>query len=139
MTPIISNGEWEDMPKVIPEKYIGFVYEISCPSTGKYYIGKKLLVSPRRSKINKKNGKGKKTQIKIVESDWRTYWGSCNDLLADLKKMGEGKFRRRVLHLAESKFLLSYMELAEQLKRDVLFDPLSYNQIVNVRLRRAKP
>lgn len=127
------------MPRHIDEKYVGFVYIITRLSDGKYYVGKKLFSRRIKSKVNKVSGKGKKTRIRKVESDWRDYWGSSAKLLKDVQKLGKKAFSRRLLHLCESKLILSYAELSEQVKRDAIFDRNSYNEALVVRLRNAKP
>jgi hypothetical protein len=131
--------EWENMPGHIDEKYVGFVYIITRLTDGKFYIGKKLFSRRIKSRVNKVSGKGKKTRIRKVESDWRDYWGSSAKLLKDIKQLGKKAFSRRLLHLCESKLILSYIEAAEQIKRDAIFDRNSYNEALVVRLRNAKP
>lgn len=51
----------------------GFVYVITNTVNGMKYIGKKLF-KHRRNK-------------KLVESDWRTYYGSNEKLLEDVKML----------------------------------------------------
>jgi hypothetical protein len=128
---------WENAPESI-EGHLGFVYLIENLETGKYYIGKKQFTMRIKRMVAKKTGPGKKAKITHAESSWKDYWGSCNDLMADLKKYGQTNFRRTILKLCVSKYELALEELKEQLRRDVLNDPMSYNQIINVRLRKAK-
>ena len=54
--------------------YVGYVYLITCISTGKQYIGKKLFWMMKRKQV-----KGKVKRVK-AESDWRTYWSSSDEL-----------------------------------------------------------
>ena len=63
----------------IPEKAIGFVYLITNTQNNKKYIGKKIF---HFSKTIQKNLKKKKVK---VESDWKTYTGSNDDLNTDIK------------------------------------------------------
>ena len=128
---------WENTPEST-DGYLGFIYLIENLKTGKYYIGKKQFTMRVKRMVAKKTGPGKKAKVTNPESNWKEYWGSCNDLLADLKKYGQENFRRTILKLCVSKYELALEELKEQLKRDVLNDPMSYNQIINVRLRKAK-
>jgi hypothetical protein len=124
-----------------PEKtdgYLGFVYIIENLVTGRYYIGKKQFTLRCRRMVAKKTKPGKRAKITHIDSDWKNYWGSCNDLLKDLKTYGQENFRRTILKLCVSKYELALAELKEQLNRNVLDDPKSYNQIINVRLRKAK-
>ena len=69
----------------IPEKAIGFVYEITNITNGKKYIGKKLF---HFSKPTQKNLKKRKIK---VESNWREYTGSNNELNTDIKNSNEIK------------------------------------------------
>ena len=71
---IYNNAELTE----IPEKAIGFVYEITNITNGKKYIGKKLF---HFSKLIQKNLKKKKVK---VESNWRAYTGSNDQLNADI-------------------------------------------------------
>ena len=116
-------------------KYQGYVYIITNKITDKYYIGKKFF----HSKRVRKPLKGKKNKRHyVVESDWKTYYGSSNNLLADIELYGVQNFERRILMLCLDKFDCAYYELKEQMDRNVLFDNKSYNEIINVRLRKRK-
>ena len=126
--------DWINIPKDI-KNYQGFVYVIYNSETKKYYIGKKFFWS-KRTRPPLKGKKNKRHYV--IESDWRTYWGSCNNLLNDIKLLGEDKFTRHILNCYRNKWDCAYYELKAQLKYNVLFDELSYNEIVNVRLRRRK-
>jgi hypothetical protein len=88
----------------IPPKAIGFIYLITQLSTGKRYIGRKLLTKAGRKTIN---GKTKKIR---VESDWQGYWSSSPDLRQLVKDIGEHDFRREVLQFVSSKGSLAYCE-----------------------------
>lgn len=143
-------SEWiADFPDDL-EDYFGFVYQIIDVQTGRYYIGKKFLW--KTVKMSQKKGRSKKekediikklkknktgklrTRYKKKESDWKEYWGSSNELLNDVYLYGEDRFERRILLFCKSKSECAYEELKEQMRRDVLDDPLSYNGIINVRL-----
>ena len=114
---------------------LGFVYLITHVASGRAYVGKKLLVS-RRTKPPLKGHKRKRRSV--VESDWRDYWGSSNELLADVERYGEAAFTRQILHLCDSRGMLSYMEMKEQLARDVLLDPEGYyNAFVGGKIHRS--
>ena len=65
-----------------PENTYGFIYKIKRIEDGKYYVGRKNLISERNKPLTKKElaehtGKGKKpTKKKVLsESDWQTYYG----------------------------------------------------------------
>jgi hypothetical protein len=111
------------------EGFVGFVYVIHNLETSRRYVGKKLL-QHRRTKIVK--GKRKRS---LVESDWKTYWGSSVELLEDIKRLGHHRFMREIIHLCRSKTELSYMELREQVDRRVLESDKWYNNYIMVRIR----
>lgn len=122
-------SEWQGVPDDYKD-YLGFVYIIEHLSGG-YYVGKRQIFK----RIRRKPLKGKKRhRICSVESDWRNYWGSSAALLAAIESEGKESFTRTVLTLCKSKRDLAYQELLEQIKRDVLNDPLSWNGMINVRL-----
>lgn len=100
----------------IPEGLVGFVYLITAPD-GRKYIGKKQFFS-RTSKL--KPGKSRRTW-KTKESNWRVYLSSCDELKALAELFGPESFRRELLHLCASKREMSYLETAEQFRRDVLY------------------
>jgi hypothetical protein len=120
----------------------GFVYRITCVPIDKKYIGKKLFTSSRKRKLAcRTKGKvvevGKKKTVRDrVDSNWRDYYGSSNDLLEDMKRFGKENFKREILQLAPSKGVLSYYELKHQMAEDALFRDDYYNGILNVRLGR---
>jgi hypothetical protein len=110
-------------------KLIGFVYLITCNVSGKRYIGKKLFWSTKRKQV-----KGKSKRIK-VESDWKSYWSSSDELKADVKKLGEEKFTKEIIHLCYGKGELSYLEAREQFDRRVLESATDwYNSWIMVRV-----
>lgn len=113
---------------VADEDYIGFVYLITNLINGKKYIGKKLF---KHSKTKVKKGKKKKF---LVESDWKTYYGSNFELLEDVHIQGEKSFRREILHFCKTKGTCSYLELKEQILHNSLEDPLYYNQQIRARI-----
>lgn len=115
--------------------YHGFVYAITHVESGRTYIGKKSLVS-RRSRPPLK-GKSRRRRD-TVESDWRDYWGSSEELLADVERLGEKAFTREILRLCSSRGELNYAELREQVTRDVLLRPdLYYNSFIGTKVHRS--
>jgi hypothetical protein len=110
------NGEIFDE---VDKKYEGFVYLITNQENGMRYVGKKHFWERR------KNPKTGRRQTK--ESDWRNYFGSCDDLKEDVKNLGKEKFKREILYLCPHKKSMSYYETYEQFNRNVLLDETYYN------------
>jgi hypothetical protein len=106
------------------ESAAGFVYMITNKVTGKIYIGKKSLFSVRKKRIGKREKAETKTRKtfkqEIKESDWKTYYGSSEELLKDIETHGQENFHREILEVCYSKKYLGYCELAHQIKYDVL-------------------
>ena len=72
------------------------------------------------------------------ESDWKTYWGSSERLIADVEKHGEEQFTRKILYYCPSRGVASYLEAREQFDRKVLEVDDYYNGIINVRIGGSK-
>lgn len=96
---------------------IGFVYLITNLDNNRKYIGKKQF------EFNRKN-KGKKSK---KPSDWKTYYGSCQELTEDINKSNKNRFKREILFLLKTKRDLTYIEAKEQFLRRVLELPEYYN------------
>lgn len=116
------------------ENYVGFVYVITDLSNDKKYVGKKLFTSKRR--LPPLKGKTRK-RIVLKESDWMDYYGSSDEVKALLEEKGADNFRRDILHLCESKGVMSYLEAKEQFDRDVLLSEEYYNGIINCKIHRS--
>lgn len=122
--------QWENVPEKI-EDWFGFVYRITCLSNGKKYIGKKQFWSNQK----RPPLKGKKRGRRVTkESDWKEYYGSSNDLKADLQKYGKENFKREILELTTCKWENAYLELMWQLKENAVVREDYYNGIINIRL-----
>jgi hypothetical protein len=128
--------KWKSWDVIEPEKYYGFVYKITNNTTGKFYIGKKVYWNNKKHKLTKKQlaeqptGPGRKPTHEIirVESDWKTYWGSNKQLLADIKQYGEENFYRWIYRQCLTKKQLTYWEMHYQCKEEVLIsNNRSYN------------
>ena len=115
----------------IPETAYGYVYLITNTITGRKYIGKKLFWF-RKTKILK----GKKKRIK-VESDWREYWSSSDEVKKDVETLGADKFIREILHICPNKGSCNYLEAREQMDRRVLETEDYYNGQIQCRVHRT--
>lgn len=124
----------------LPPDCIGFVYLITNRLTDCKYIGKKLT---QFSKINyrtikKKDGTKKKKRIRsLIDSDWKTYWGSNDPLLADIKEFGEEKFTREILQLCSSKGECTYWENYYIFQSHALLSQNYYNQWTSCKVHRT--
>ncbi len=115
----------------IPTEYIGFVYLITNTTNDRKYIGKKLT----QFKRSKKPLKGRTNKRRYtVESDWRDYYGSSDELTADVELLGKDKFKREIMFWCSSKSQLSYIEAREQFTHKVLESKQWYNGHIRVRV-----
>ncbi len=113
----ILNGEPFDGIDI--DNYEGFVYLITNMTNGKMYIGKKSFWSRRKPKRG-----GRRV---TSESNWRDYYSSSDNLLADVEKLGKQAFKREILKLCRYKKGLSFNEQKEQWDRGVLLSDQYYN------------
>jgi hypothetical protein len=121
----------------LPEDCVGFVYIIVNVVTGRKYIGKKLAQFKKTSyrTVKLKNGKKKRKKIRSkVDSGWREYYGSNNELNADVAKIGTENFTREILYYCKSKAECSYIEARTQFERKVLESNDYYNGHIQVRV-----
>jgi hypothetical protein len=121
----------------LPDDCIGFVYQITNNITGRKYIGKKLAKFSKTTQktIKLKNGTKKKKKIRSkVDSDWRDYYGSSDELLKDIEQLGAENFTREILYYCKSKAECSYIEAREQFSRRVLESADYYNGHIQVRV-----
>lgn len=122
-------GHWEYSGS-IDAGAVGFVYLITELSTGRYYIGKKVLTF----KVTKKPLKGKTRKRKgSKESDWRTYTGSSDELNALIEKRGKAAFSFVILRVCRSRAELNYHEAKEQFLRGCLESGQSFNRWISVK------
>ena len=130
--------QWTYQGKIVeelPEDCEAFVYLITNTTNDRKYVGKKLAKfkktrPPLKGRINKRRSK--------VESDWRAYWGSSDQLQEDVNQIGEDKFTREILYYCPSRGVASYLEAREQFERRVLEKDEYYNGIINVRVGGSK-
>ena len=121
----------------LPEDCVGFIYLITNTVSGRMYIGKKLAKFSKTSyKVVKlKNGTKKRKKIRgKIESDWQEYYGSSDNLKADIEILGKDKFKREILYYCRSKAECSYIEAREQFNRKVLESDDYYNGQISVRV-----
>lgn len=127
----------ETLVETLPEECIGFVYCITNSITGRKYIGKKLAKFSKTTykTIKLKNGTKKKKKIRSkIDSDWREYYGSNDQLNKDVEQLGADNFHREILYYCTSKAQCSYIEAREQFTRKVLESDDYYNGHIQVRV-----
>lgn len=125
---------WNGSPiDSIPSQYEAFVYLFTNKVTGKQYIGFKTAVSNKTKIV-----KGKRKRVK-VESDWRTYYSSSQEVLHDVGLYGKGNFIREIIMMTSTKSVGKYYEAWYQFNRNVLTNDHDryYNGIINLRLNHS--
>ena len=113
----MCKGHWIFHQYIDIEEHYGFIYQITNMVTMQSYIGKKQF----RFLKTKPPLKGRKNKRRTyVESDWKTYTGSCNKLNKDIEKYGIENFRFVILQLCDSKGQLAYYEAKTMWEKNVL-------------------
>ena len=126
---VITSKEYDEH---VSKGVIGFVYCITDLSNGMKYIGKKLWVSVRRLPPLKGQ---KRKRKKIVETDWKKYYGSSEQVKLLVEELGPENFKREILYLCTMKGEMTYLEAKEQFARDVLLKPDEYyNKFIGCKL-----
>lgn len=121
----------------LPDDCVGFVYLIVNTKTNKKYIGKKLSKFSRTKyqTVTLKNGTKKKKKIRSkIDSDWKDYYGSSDQLNKDIEELGKGFFTREIIYLCNSKAMCSYLEAKLQFRYEVLESDDWYNGNIMVRV-----
>jgi hypothetical protein len=118
---------------------IGFVYMIENMLTGRKYIGKKNLYAAKTSYKTvtvKSTGIKKKKKIRTsIQSDWKSYYGSSDELKKDVQEIGPESFQRTILRFCSTKGELSYYEAKYQFEMDVLLKPdMFYNRWISAKI-----
>lgn len=109
---------------------IGFVYLIENLQTNRKYVGKKNFFARKTYQVKKKKKR------KQIESDWKDYYGSSEELKKDVELIGKEFFRRTILHFCRSKGEMSYLEIKEQILREALLSDDYYNSYIGCRIHR---
>lgn len=129
--------DWEYQEEIKIDDWVGFVYLITNLKNGRKYIGQKKFWSTKTTySKNPKTGLKKKKRTK-VESDWKNYFGSNEELKREVQEIGPDNFKREIIHLCKSKGMMNYLELKEQMDNNVLVDPNFYNSFVGMRIHRS--
>jgi len=124
--------EIEDMP----EGTYGFIYMVTHLPTKKKYIGKKVLYFERNVKLGKRALEALKEERKaagiggrvpakkkvVKESDWKTYYGSQEDIKKLARTSKPEDWTREILDFVPTKKLLTYYEIKHIFKNDALED-----------------
>lgn len=111
----------EDMP----EGSYGFIYEVEHIPTGKKYLGKKVLYFERNVKLGKRALEELKAERKaagiggrvpqkkkvVKESDWKTYYGSQEEIKKLVRSSKPEDWTREILDFVPTKKLLTYYEI----------------------------
>ena len=114
-----------------PEEYQGFVYQITELDTSKMYIGKKNFWKPKTLPKNSKRSRRIRTR---TESDWRTYFGSSEEVKLLIEEKGEDNYKREILRLCRTKGEMSYYEAKLQFEKDVLLSDEYYNNFIGCKI-----
>ena len=133
MNWLYEGAEYELPENTDHSDIYGFVYLITNIENGRKYIGKKFFWRKKILPVTKIRKRRKHTQ---VESDWKSYYGSSEELNSDIEKYGKDNFRREILHICKTKGECGYLEAKEQFVRDALLTDEYYNTWIQVRVRK---
>ena len=97
--------------------HYGFVYKITCSTTNRAYIGRKYFWQKRKPRSNA--GTTRRRRV-TSESNWQNYYGSSDELKADVKKYGRESFTREILSLHGTPGRVNYEETRQLFLHDVL-------------------
>lgn len=133
---LAKNNHWLYRGNIITEKDIsqdqlGFIYIITQKSTGKKYIGRKMLWKTKTRTI-----KGKKKK-EIVSSDWLTYWSSSPYLLDMIEEYGKDDFSREILIFCYSKSEILYAEEAILYHVNAMLDDSWLNGNIRTKIQKS--
>lgn len=125
----------------MPEGTYGFIYRVTHLPTKKKYIGKKVLFFKRNVKLGKKETEQLKEERKsqgirgrvpgkkevVKESDWKTYYGSEEEIKKLVKTSKPEDWTREILEFVPTKKLLTYYEIKHIFINNALEDLDFYN------------
>ena len=97
--------------------FFGYVYCITNLKSGKKYIGRKYFTQRRKPR----GGKRKVTS----ESDWKKYYGSSDELKADVRQLGKGVFKREIISLHKTLGKVNYEETRQLFINNVLTESIN--------------
>ena len=128
----MTDWTYQGVPFTEVGSNYGFVYIITNKIDNRQYIGKKFFWATKRKQVNKKRKTYK------VESDWKEYWSSSEELKNDVLTLGCENFTREIIHLCPNKGTANYLEAKEQFTRSVLENKnLWYNSWISVKVMRS--
>jgi len=118
ITPNVTVEDLINDPNFNINSYEGYIYMTSFLDLDRKYIGKKNFFHTTNVKLGKKElanlpvTRGKKpTKKRVVkESDWKTYYGSAQEVKDLLKTHPKDRIVRSVLLLCKNKKELTYFE-----------------------------
>lgn len=124
----------------IDPSFVGFTYCIENLLDGRKYYGKKKSTfkktSVRTVKVKSTGLKKKKKIRTLIDSDWRDYYGSSDELKADVEKLGKENFKREIIRWCKTLTELTYFEAKIQFETDCLLKPDKfYNRWIYCRVR----
>ena len=121
-------GHWEGVLEEGTDLPYGFIYKITNLTNDKKYIGKKQCQSIKK-RPPLKGRKNKRREI--IETDWKSYTSSSNQLNKD-------SFKFKIIRWCDSKWELSYYEGKLQFEEEVLLKDDYYNGIINLRIGKRR-
>lgn len=115
-------------PTFNTDDYYGYVYMTTNLENGRKYIGKKIFKHTTNKKLGKKElaalptqrGRTPSKKKVIKESDWKTYYGSADEVKQWVKSTSHDKLIRVILRLCHSSKELTYYETKYLFDYDVL-------------------
>jgi hypothetical protein len=118
MLQVITVDELINNENFDINEYEGYIYITTILDTGRKYIGKKNFFHNTNVKLGKKElanlptARGKKPSKKKVtkESDWKTYYGSAQEIKDSVKQYPKERITRTLIRLCKSKKELTYYE-----------------------------